>query len=139
MTTDQSNDDKPRKKKGEPTEAEIAKWVKEHPFRYSNIKVSDDDKERIKDHALTFEQICDFIRDVHTSQYKLSLNWDSKHSCSVVSITGTRFWRDDFNACVTSRGPDLWTAFAMAIHKWDTVISNGGIPKETKSDESILD
>lgn len=139
MTENGAIPTKPKKSKGDPTQREIDAWAEAHKFRYVTIAVSDDVKERIKDHATTEADICAFMLDVTTARYKLSINWDNKHSCMVVSITDSSFWRDTYNACVTSRGPELWIALAMAIHKWNTVISISGIPIKRSSDESILD
>lgn len=139
MTANSANSDAPKKRKGDPTQKEMDAWADAHKFRFVNIAVSDEEKERIKDHATTEADICAFILDVTTARYKLSINWDGKHNCMVVSITDASFWRDTYNACVTSRGPELWVALAMAMHKWNKIISVSGIPIPRQSDVPILD
>lgn len=128
-----------RKRKGDPTESELKAWAESHKFRFVNMHTTDDEKERIKDGSTTHERICEFLLDAVSSDYKVSINWDKKHHCAVVSITDQQFWRDTYNACVTSRGPDIWIALAMAIYKWDKIISISGIPNVKPGDKEVFD
>lgn len=120
-------------------DAESKAFLASHPFTFVNISLGEDEKDAIAGNRITADRLSEFIKEVVIHQYKLSINWDNKHSCYVVSITGAKFFRDDYNRCVTSRHNELWLALAIAEYKFFRLIVNGGIEAPTVKTGEIFD
>jgi len=139
MTTEKPSSPKGKRAPKSDFDAESKAFLESHPFTFVNIALGDDEKDDIAGNRITADRLSEFIKEVVIHQYKLSINWDNKHSCYVVSITGAKFFRDDYNRCVTSRHAELWLALAIAEHKFFRFIANGGIEPPAVKKGEIFD
>lgn len=128
-----------RKRSGGLSESERKEILESHPFTFVNLPLSDADKDMLVNDPATPERMCEFLWDTLTLNYKLGFSYDMEHRCHVISITGIKFTRDDYNRCVTSRHSDLWVALAIAEFKWLSVIKPNGIPESAKKSGEYFD
>lgn len=135
-TTSSSN--KSQGKGSDDFDKEAKAFLASHKFCWVNIPLGENEKDEIRERPITMERLFEFLKEVVIHQYKLGVVWDNKHSCYVVSITGAKFFRDDYNRCVTSRHNLLWVALAIAEYKWFRFLVNGGIPEPEEEQGEIF-
>lgn len=128
-----------RTKRQEQDSAEITAWKKEHEFEYVNIPLGEDEKDEIALNPITPERLMRMIEDLAFNRYKFGVSYDAQHNCYVVSITGVRVFREDYNLCVTSRHSLMPTALAIAEYKWERFIKAGAIARGAAKDTEIFD
>jgi hypothetical protein len=120
-------------------EKESKAFLSDHPFCFVNIPLGEDEKDGLLESPITPERLAEFLKETVIHQYKLSINWDNKHSCYTVSMTGSKFFRDDYNRCVTSRHNLLWVALAIAEYKFFRFIASSGIEAPSQKSGEIFD
>lgn len=139
MARNSANSKSGSKDKKTSFETEVEQFIASHKFQWVNIPLGDDEKEAILERPCTPERLAEFVKECVIHQYKLGINWDTKHSCYIVSMTGVKFFRDDYNLCVTSRHSELWVAIAIAEFKFFKYIASFGIERPTAKEGEVFD
>lgn len=139
MATEKKSPAPPKRTQKPDLDAESKAFLDSHPFTFVSLPIGPDEKDEIAANQITAERMFEFVKEVVVHQYKLSVNWDNKHSCYVVSLTGNKFFRDDYNRCVTSRHYELWIAMAISEYKFFRFISGSGIEPPAERSKEIFD
>lgn len=69
--------------------------------------------------------IAEFIDYMIGDQYKVSVSLDDDHSAYIVSLIGKPDNLHNANLCMSSRGPDLYTAFGVTAYKHVVMFDQG--------------
>jgi hypothetical protein len=139
MAENKSTPKRTRAERAEADDKEAKAFVAAHTFQFVNYELGESEREEVLDNPITAERLQELVKEVLLAGYKLGCSRDNKHNTWVISITGAKFWRDDYNLCVTSRHSDLWVAFAAAEYKFVRFIKPHGIDRpEPKSEEYLF-
>lgn len=95
--------------------------------RFINIRLGKSDVDACKALQLSQEDVWGWFERLTDGGYKISLSYDDKNSCNVVSVTGAAACSVPENAglCVQARGPALYDAICAAYYKVE-IAADGG-------------
>lgn len=96
-------------------------------FGFTNIPISESDKERILSEVQSETSIVDWLKEMAVDGYRVGITFDSNSDAFNVAFTSIAEGRADDNRCVTSRNSLLEVAFTIAIFKW-RMFCEYGIP-----------
>ena len=139
MATQGAKPKKTRQERKAQDDAETEAFKEEHKFYYHNLPLGDMEKDDIVANPITPERLAKLLDDLIYSGYKFGGSYDWVHKCHVISITGVKLWREDYNACITSRHADLWVALASAEYKWLRFIKAGTLERTAEATKEIFD
>lgn len=64
--------------------------------------------------------------------YKVSLSHDENNSCVIATLTCKEPTDPNYGYCLTSRGPDMWTALALCVFKTTELCTDYEWPKDKR-------
>lgn len=104
---------------------------------FVNIDLATGDVERIKQNMPDDAVVMAGIERLALDGYKVSISYDDKHSTFIASLTGSKECAcvDNRGLCVTSRGPSMAAACAVALFKHHEVCEGGAWRAVSRTDE----
>lgn len=106
-------------------------WTK---YEFINWNLSDAQKEQFN--AWYKSQGAEVFAEVESllaSGYKVSMAYDESNKCHLATLTCKEPTDPNYAYCLSSRGPDMWTALAICAFKTFELCTDCDWPKEQQA------
>lgn len=87
-------------------------------MEFIDYRLTEDEKYQAKEFEKQGDQVVsDALGSLLAEGYRITMTWDNKNNCYIVSLMGREETHRNYKKCMTTRHGDLRTAISMCVYK----------------------